>query len=235
MMDTLSRSLGEKYVVYDVCYSQVGLLSYRVDELRDMTSLIKELEKSASLSRQMRKFDKLARGEEPQRKPKRQRTASAAANKVRRKKADNDKSDEPSGLIPASSGSSSSSSSSRESEGFEFEPVPGDMACDFVGEAGADGPPLAPPAAPQGPRYDQASGRAYGPDGTSWGRITVIRPGEASEAISVYCNRHGCQLCKRVAAAPGHSEILAWFTAGQTVPAGRKSALQSHHKARWPR
>lgn len=45
-MDSMSRSFGEKYVVYDVCYSQVGLLSYRVDELKDKFALVKELEAS---------------------------------------------------------------------------------------------------------------------------------------------------------------------------------------------
>lgn len=233
----------------------------------------------------MKQLGKLARGEEPQLRPKRQTSAAAAANRAPRKTTDIDKSDKPGGLGlvpsllsfahiayftlrtdmihmthrascvalgenknpgglglgPVSSASSSSSSSTTSSwlgpllesgldQDHELQHAPA--------AADADGQPPAPPVPPDpplGPRHDPESGRVYGPDGDYWGRVTIIRPGQASESISFYCSRHGCTVCKRVTASPCLEEILAWFSSGQSVPRGRTKTLQSHHKAKWPR
>lgn len=248
MMDSLSQSLGENYIAYDICYSQTGLLSYRIDELKDLSSLVRELEASAALSREMKKLSKLARGEEPPRKRKRQRAAAPAGSRAPRKKADNDEdkpekpenADKDEGESSSASSSSSSSTSSDGPDDVAPEGAAGDVAAEAAAgaaeaAAGAEGPPPLPPAPPLGPTYDPAIGRAHGPGGQYWGRVTVIRPGQISEAISVYCGRHGCSVVKRVTASPGQDEILAWFVAGQSVPAGRTSTLQSHHKQLWPR
>ena len=43
---------------------------------------------------------------------------------------------------------------------------------------------------PLGPRVDAATGRVLGPDGTYWGKISVLRPGQRNECLSVYCGLH---------------------------------------------
>ena len=68
----------------------------------------------------------------------------------------------------------------------------------------ADTDPVVPdPAVPEeaevqdpGPRMDEGTGRVYAPDGLYLGRISVLRPGQSSEALSVDCSAHGRVVCK---------------------------------------
>ena len=66
------------------------------------------------------------------------------------------------------------------------------------------------------------------------GRISVIRPGEPSEALSVYCRLHGCMISKRILQAPDTQDIFKWYEQGYGIPKGRTPALQTRHKAVFP-
>ena len=65
-------------------------------------------------------------------------------------------------------------------EGLMPPDVGGDHADDEL-------PPLAAP-----PPHIEPSGKVIGPDGSYWGKISVLRMGAPNEALSVYCGRHGC-------------------------------------------
>ena len=67
------------------------------------------------------------------------------------------------------------------------------------------------------------------------GRISIIKPGTRQEALSVYCSRHGCTVCKSTRAAPGHDEVLAWFVQGLALPKGRTPAFKRRHLDLFPR
>lgn len=63
-----------------------------------------------------------------------------------------------------------------------------------------------------------------------WGRISVVREGQPSEAVSIYCRRHGCSIMKRTKDAIAVERVLQWFLLGQSVPTDRSAAAQNHHK-----
>ena len=242
-MDQLRRDLGENYVQYDVSYMQVGLLSFQVGELRDLSAVVAEVNKATSSNREVKTLDRLARGEDARPRRRRLRTkgkpaehADASKRRGRIPRGAKD-SDTDSRTCPSSPRSSADSSLSSGME-MDQEAVAIIAAYGPGGDTdaaiAAPSSPASVPVAPAGPRHDPTTGRVYGPDGSYWGRVTIIRPGHSSESVSVYCGRHGCSICKRVAASPGRNKILAWFAAGQHVPAGRSPALQGHHKRLWP-
>jgi hypothetical protein len=98
-------------------------------------------------------------------------------------------------------------------------------------EAMADALADAPP-----PRviYDRVAGRIYENDGRPnpkyLGRISIVKPGLAAEAFSLYCTMHGCSVMKRMVHAPSDEAIVKWFEDGLDLPAGRSAFLQSSHK-----
>ena len=63
-----------------------------------------------------------------------------------------------------------------------------------------------------------------------WGRISVVREGQPSEAVSVYCRRHGCSVLKRTKDALTIPEYLRCFQLGQDLPKDRSASMQHRHK-----
>jgi hypothetical protein len=54
-------------------------------------------------------------------------------------------------------------------------------------------------------------------------RMSVIRPGQPSESISLYCYMRKCQICRRPGKFPGVDEITAWVRHGLKLPRGPAS------------
>jgi hypothetical protein len=53
------------------------------------------------------------------------------------------------------------------------------------------------------------------------GSITLVRPGQSTEAQSVYCRLHQCKPpMRRIARAPAEVDIQRWFARGMVMPAG---------------
>ena len=220
------------YVALDVSYVYEGLLAYKVEKVDDLHQLATEQRRADARSREDAKVKKFAEGSNggP---PRRLRSKTP---KVRACKNNG-----------TTDGYTSTASSNNDSD---FADIANDIGAydsngqdltDCIGGAGRDrgdevqSPPAEIPPPPLPCRHDSSSGRVYGPDGAYWGRVSIVRPGQPSESISVYCSRHGCTICKRVSGnIPGHREILKWFMDGQSVPAGRASGLQSRHKQLWP-
>ena len=81
------------------------------------------------------------------------------------------------------------------------------------------------------PIYDD-KGQVRNPDDASdiWGRIAVIREGQPSECVSVYCRRHGCSVLTRTKDALLVPQYLRWFQLGQDLPKDRSASAQHRHK-----
>ena len=118
------------------------------------------------------------------------------------------------GMHDASGCSSSESSASEPADGLEQGPVQGPVA-----------------------RYNPQTGQVTSSMNPTeiWGRVTVVREGQPSEALSCYCRAHGCSILRRTRDAPDWPDILNWFTFGQTVPAGRTPTLRLRHERAMPR
>jgi hypothetical protein len=259
LMSTLSsRPVG--YVTLHVNYRQVGLLDYAVESFEDMDALLEHVAKERVAAREMRKLEKLAKGDLPQlRKPRQRAGAKGKAKGKAKSKSkatqpkkkleggddDGDAADSDDGNA-SSSGSSSSPSSGTKSTGSTSSSS-SVLDVDDVAPAPPEPPPpppalasssssSSPPAAPLGGRsllFDERSGRVTLPSGAYVGRISVVHPGTRAEALSVYCSRHGCSICKRVTAKlPGHNEVLQWLFDGLALPKGKE--YQTRHKSTWP-
>lgn len=224
------------YVALDISYVYEGLLAYKVEKVDDLHQMAAEQRRANARSREDAKVKKFAEGFEggaPQR-PRSKSKGAGAPAKERARKAAPDAKDH--GMDSGTDDCMSIASGSADSDFAGIVEAGVDEPSDCRGDEGRDhDPPVEPPPPPLPCRHDSTSGRVYGPGGAYWGRVSIVRPGQRSESLSVYCSRHGCTICKRVSAnLPGLHEILKWFADGQSVPAGRTSGLQSHHKQMWP-
>ena len=252
-MAALSAAFAD-YTAWHISYHQVGLLRYEVEGLEDLSAIAARARADRAFARDMAKLNKLAAGTELTRK-KRKGCGAGGGKKLDGsgdgggKKLKGSHAGPPGDVdgfeVPEGD-------SADESHGFDDDGPLGGSELHFSDEesvhgAVADGigdedePPLAaplepPPDAPAPrPRIDFSTGRALGPDGEYWGRATLVRQGQKSESLCIYCSRHGCNICKRVAAGvPGTEEILDWFVAGQAMPKGRLPGLVTRHKSLWP-
>ena len=234
------------FVTLDVRYTQIGLLSFRVEDSTDLGVAIAEHERSKAAARALKRMADLANGVSAKRR------RSQRGRRVR-KEARAGEADAPAAdrggeageaeadeavddLDDDSAGASSDEDSGDSSGGTSIaEPVIAD------GDDGEDGEDADGEDAEAAGAVDEApfvyhvdTGQVIGRDGVPWGRISVIREGTPREAVAIYCRRHGCQLMKLCSRCPSHPDILDWFVRGQAVPKGRSPALQGHHKRMWP-
>lgn len=249
-MVDLSREFGDAYICADVTYQHVGLLAFAVSRVQPLASLCAVRSDEAKRASELEQLRKLASGAElPRRRRVGKQTAGQAgpAGNTRpqtssgqvahpQESDESGQDDRSDGVAPAQSedGVGICSSSSSEAGGHVASPH-----LEALAEAGDDAlaaQPVtdadAPDPLPQRPRVDQSSGRVFGPSGSYWGRISVLRPGLSSEALSVYCSFHGCSVCKRMSSGvPSQAALLKWLEEGQELPRGRVPALQRRHKA----
>ena len=242
-MSALQRRFGEHLVSYQVNYEHVGLTAYEVQSLEDASRLEALHTAQGQEAYKLRKAAEFARGDEasvrrrksrkqPPR-PKRPKPSEAAA-------AQPHDAAELTGLDDASSGAAelgadglSDARSSCSELGAALGPEASadhGAALQAADAAAQEALQAAQPAL----RHDAATGRVLGPGNVYVGRISVIRQGTRQEAVSIYCSRHGCTICKRISVTPSNAEILKWLAQGEEIPAGRTASLQGRHKKLFP-
>lgn len=234
-MVRLANDFPGNLISADVCYTQVGLMSYRVETIRDISDLLAERVAASKRKAELEQIRRLAAGEAVGRRAKRPKRARDGKGKGGKKRDKGDKHDSHDG------GSAHDASGS--DGGIDEEGRGSDEDDDGVEDPGVDGHSSrdgddddsdASSEQPPGPRVEP-SGRVKGPDGEYLGRISVMRVGAPTEALSVYCGRHGCSVCIRVSrGVPSQAAILRWFQAGLALPRDRSAHTQRVHKDSFP-
>ncbi len=59
--------------------------------------------------------------------------------------------------------------------------------------------------------------------------MKVINEGSPTEGVTMFCQRHGCSLVRRLAQVRDQEQLLEWFERGQQVPEGNTPALKRRH------
>jgi hypothetical protein len=223
MMMDLSGKFGHSFICADITYQHIGLLALEMSRVQELTSLCAQRSDQAKQAAEVERLRRLASGVEvPRRRarqagPARKRRSPTMSNSAAEIAAHSEVESEASARCEDGVGNGSSPSS-----------------CSEAGDGDAPMPPSPDVEGPASPAVN-AAGRVFGPDGNYWGKISVIRAGQVTEALSVYCSLHGCSVCKRMdKGVPTQAAILRWFEEGRNVPAGRTPALQRKHKELFP-
>ena len=186
MMMDLSRKFGHCLICADVTYQHIGLLALEMSRVQELTSLCAQRSDQAKQGAGVERLRKLASGVEVPRRRARPRQAVPA-----RKRRSPTISNSAAEIAAAAHSEVESEAPARCEDGVGNGSSPSSFS-----EA-CDGDALMPPSpdveGPASPAVN-AAGRVFGPDGNYWCKITVIRPGQRTEALSVYCSLHGC-LC----------------------------------------
>ncbi|CAK0841182.1 unnamed protein product, partial [Prorocentrum cordatum] len=248
----------DELVTLQINYTQVGLLRYRVDGLEDVAAKTAEDSAARARDRELRKAEKMARGEDVVNDKRRRKGCAAGAMKKRKggklaagKEAKGDGApdgDAEDGELESSGGEDAEENGSSNS-GDDYDDVGGGgeeeaagghadaggaggagVHADGGGGGGAGGGGGGLPAY----MFDEETGRVTLPDGTAVGRISMIKVGTTQEAVSIYCNWHGCKMMKRVIAAPPCQPLIEWLVAGTATPKRRGAADVRMHEASFP-
>lgn len=226
-----AREVG--FVAYRLRYTQVGLVSYHVEEMGDLEQLERDFLEQRRQARELRKAAEFARGEEPKRRKRRltkkgpQPQLVAKKPRVTPQEGHDAQSDSGESLGSGDSGSAPDSLFADS----DYEGLLGDIQQEAEeAELGDDAPAEPQPVL----QHNGHRIRVLSPDGSVfWGSISVVKEGTEQEAISVYCARHRCALMKRMHAAPSQAELVDWLAKGWDLPAG--AAYQNRHKGMLPR
>ena len=219
----LSCKFGHSFICADITYQHIGLLALELSRVQELTSLCAQRSDQAKQAAEVERLRRLASGVEL---PLRRARQAGHARKRRSPTMSN------SAAEIAAHSEVESEASARCIDGFGNGSSP--SSCSEADDGDAPMPPSPDVEGPASPTAN-AAGRVFGPDGSYWGKISVIRPGQATEALSVYCSLHGCSVCKRMdKGVPTQAAILRWFEEGRNVPAGRVPSLQRKHKELFP-
>eukprot|EP00959_Pyramimonas_sp_CCMP1952_P469398 9494866-Pyramimonas_sp.AAC.1 len=88
---------------------------------------------------------------------------------------------------------------------------------------GADGPVGAAGGLPTVVEHDDTRRYFFNPenDKDRWGRLTLMHVGEPREAISMYCNAHGCSRVRCASDFPRQQVFRQWLKDGRDLPFGK--------------
>ena len=225
-MVELSDDFAEDCICWVVCYTQVGLLSYTIQTTRDLMEVIRD---NAGVTRKPSEIDQIGKLMGNTEVAAQRRTTGARMSKKARADTQGCATGCKEAVEASEPDRGLESGSSSSQEDLPEEPV-------HMAHTDPPGPEEAA-VLPQdpGPRFDAGTGRVFASDGLYLGRISVVRPGQNSEALSVYCSAHGCTVCKSMRkGVPSTSSLINWLAAGRDMPVGRQAGFQRTHKRSFP-
>lgn len=242
MVDIRER-YPHNFHICDISFEQVGLLAYKVADVKDLHVLLAEWETLKRHSNDNSNLVKLGLGIEPA--PKRRRIRQKSSMHKVDKVGNEDDGDSDEDDADKDDGDSDEHADKDDGDSDEDAGKDDALSCadkddgdsdQYADKDACSAAPqvVVPPAVPQ-VRFDSDTGRVFSSDGDYLGRVSVAQPGEKNECLRVYCSRHGCNFRKRVTGnIPDTDEILQWFIAGQALPRDRAVGVQRRHKDLWP-